>query len=126
MTTTTTKPLLNNMTNIISAFLCEGNISLDKEYLEQLADGKFTVQPIYCLMKNESIKELIRVNNNSFDFLTYHGYLENCQDDEADTYFRNNAKCISVESHNVKIATNMNELVELYKEERELERGLEK
>lgn len=95
----------------IKAFECEGNLSLDREYLQSLSGGKFNVKEVYATMNHSTADELERVNGNEFDNELYDKYLEECEYNKADTYFENNAKCLSIEAHDIKTFTFKNEEV---------------
>jgi hypothetical protein len=103
---------------IIQAFECEGNLSLDADYLVRLSDGKFAVRPVYALLDEEALKKLNDVNKNAFDFDIYDSLREKC-DPSQDDYFIANAKCISINSYEVKTFLTAKTLENYLEEENE-------
>jgi hypothetical protein len=87
----------------VKAYECEGNLSLDKEYLADLAGGKFKVYTVLAELTEDAFEALQEAGNNTFDFELYDSYREDMEDEKADDYFEKNAKCISTESYDVDI-----------------------
>lgn len=83
----------------LNVFVCEGSLSLDRDYLEGLASGKFEVAERTVQLDEEAFSELNRINNRFFDCQHYESLLEACLDDEASLYFQTNHKCISAKSY---------------------------
>ena len=79
----------------IKAYECMDAVSLDKGYLNKLADGKGEVSEVVIEVTEEVANELNTRNNNTFNFATYEELLEN-NEEEATEYFEDNAKCINV------------------------------
>lgn len=89
----------------IKAYECNGSISLDKHYLENLADGKSEVKEGYFTLCLSDIERLKEANDNLFSFSLYNGYLENGEEEAAALYFENHARCIS--NYNKQAALNL-------------------
>lgn len=83
----------------LNVFVCEGSLSLDRDYLEGLASGKFEVVERTVQMDVEAASELKRISSRIFDCHHYDSLLEACLDDEASLYFHANHKCISAKSY---------------------------
>lgn len=104
--------------NTIITYEYNGALSLDKEYLEGLADGG-RVELVYAVVSEEAAIELVkRYENNTFNFDIYNGYLEDGNEDAASEYFEKYSKCLNISDFDIKTFTFQNdEIRELYNTE---------
>lgn len=86
----------------LNVFVCEGSLSLDRDYLEGIASGKFEVAERTVHLDEKAALELKRISIRIFDCEHYDSLLEACLEDEASLYFHANHKCISAKSYAIK------------------------
>lgn len=88
---------------IIEAYEFNGGLSLDREYLEGLANRKVDVKKVQAELDQEAFQELTDASTNTFDFAVYNQLREDDNQLEADKYFEENAKCLAISSYDIHI-----------------------
>lgn len=83
---------------MVNFFQCEGAISLDREYLENVADGKGEVVARSVSLPADIIDELLEANKRHWNGDKYHALLEAGRVDEANRYWDSHCKCVSAPS----------------------------
>ena len=102
---------------VVKAYECEGNLSMDREFLKGLAGGKFPVEEVFTVLTQTSYRDLMQSSFNIFDVDYYDKLREDCEHEIADDYFLKNAKCIYTETHDVSTFETLEQLEEYIKDE---------
>ena len=77
-----------------TVYECNGSLSLDKKYLEGLADGKGEVTRYEPTLSADLMDELIDLDKNTFNESHYQELLEDGKTWEANAYWEQHHKCI--------------------------------
>lgn len=83
---------------LVNFFQCDGAISLDREYLENVADGKGEVVARCESLPADLIDELLEANKRTWNGELYHNLLEAGCVQDADEYWERHCKCVSAPS----------------------------
>lgn len=103
--------------HLVMLYECEGGLSLDKKFLEDIADGKFKAERKLALINDFDYKELTDAYKNNFDLKLYRSYLNDGDEENSYDYMQKYGK--SIPKHDTLTFDNKKEFDE-YLEERNL------
>jgi ABC-type Zn uptake system ZnuABC Zn-binding protein ZnuA len=87
------------MKQLITAYVGEGNMSLDKEFIDKIGEGKIKAEMVLANVSGNVLEELEEKNNRYFDFEYYRKLEAECDNDSMYEYFSTHSKDIPIDSY---------------------------